>query len=53
VSDARSPAFSGVMGIAKHGFDYREAVRSGRLNLGGPVAKRARQIGEALRRYFM
>lgn len=53
VSDAREPAFSGVMGIAKHGFDYREAVRSGRLQLGGPVVKRAMRIGEALRRYFM
>lgn len=51
--DAKGPAFSGVVGIAKHGFDYRAAVRTGRLQLNGPVAKGARRIGEALRRYFL
>lgn len=51
--DAKGPEFSGVVGIAKHGFEYRAAVRTGRLQLNGPVVKGARRLGEALRRYFL
>jgi cell division protein FtsA len=50
--EARGPEFSGAAGLVRHGFDYRAAVRGGRLRLGAPVVQRARQIGEALRRYF-
>lgn len=48
----RSPEFSGVVGIACHGFEYRAAARSGRLSLRGPVADSARRIGNAFRKYF-
>lgn len=48
----QGPEFSGVVGIALHGFDYRAAARTGRLGLRGPVAHNARKIGEAFRKYF-
>ena len=50
--EARGPEFSGAIGLLRHGFDYRAAVRGGRLRLSAPVVQRAKQIGEALRRYF-
>jgi len=50
--EARGPEYSGAVGLIRHGFDYRAAVRGGRLRLGAPVVQRAKQIGEALRRYF-
>jgi cell division protein FtsA len=51
--EARGPEFSGAIGLVRHGFDYRAAARAGRIRLSVPVAVRhARQIGEALRRYF-
>lgn len=49
-ADARGPEYSGAVGLIKHGLEYRAAVRDGRLGLTGPVARRARQIGEALLR---
>ncbi len=50
--EARGPEFAGAIGLIRHGFDYRAAVRGGRLRLSAPVVQRAKQIGEALRRYF-
>lgn len=51
--EARGPEYSGALGLVRHGFDYRAAARAGRLRLGAPVVvQRAKQIGEALRRYF-
>ena len=51
-SRVRGSEFSGVIGIALHGFDYRAATRSGRLALRGPVVQNARKIGQAFRKYF-
>lgn len=51
--EARGPEYSGAIGLVRHGFDYRAAARAGRLRLSAPVVMlRAKQIGEALRRYF-
>lgn len=49
---AKQPEFAGVIGVAKHGFDYRAATRSGRITLRGPVAHSAKRIGQAFRKYF-
>ena len=49
---AKGPEFSGVVGIALHGFNYRAAARAGRLALRGPVVQNARKIGQAFRKYF-
>jgi cell division protein FtsA len=49
---AKRPEFSGVIGVARHGFDYRHATRSGRISFRGPVAHSAKRIGEAFRKYF-
>ncbi len=49
---ARQPAFSGVLGVACHGFDYRAATRSGRLMARTPVMHSARIIGDTFRKYF-
>ncbi len=49
---AKGPEFSGVVGIALHGFNYRAAARAGRLTLRGPVVQNARKIGQAFRKYF-
>jgi cell division protein FtsA len=49
---AREPQFSGVVGVARHGFDYRTATRSGRISFRGPVAHGAKRIGEAFKKYF-
>jgi cell division protein FtsA len=51
-SDARGPEYCGAVGLIKHGFEFRAAVRDGRLSLTGPVARRARQLSEALLRYL-
>ena len=51
-SKACGSEFSGVIGVALHGFDYRAASRSGRLALRGPVVHNARKIGQAFRKYF-
>lgn len=51
-TNARGPEFSGVIGVARHGFDYRLATRSGRISFRGPVAHSAKRIGEAFRKYF-
>lgn len=52
-SRAKGPDFSGVVGIALHGFDYRAAERAGRLSLPGPVLENARRIRQVIRRYFL
>lgn len=49
---ARIPEFSGVIGVARHGFDYRTATRSGRISLRGPVAHSAKRIAQSFRKYF-
>lgn len=49
---AKGPEFSGVVGIALHGFNYRAAARAGRLAFRGPMAQNARKIGQAFRKYF-
>ena len=49
---AKGPEFSGVVGIALHGFNYRAAARAGRLALRGPVVQNARKLGQAFRKYF-
>lgn len=49
---AKQPEFVGVIGVARHGFDYRAATRSGRISLRGPVAHSAKRIGQAFRKYF-
>ena len=49
---ARQAAFSGVIGVACHGFDYRAATRSGRMIARTPVLQSARIIGETFRKYF-
>lgn len=51
-SAVRSPEFSGVVGIARHGFVYRAAIRNGRLSQRGAVATGARKFWKAFRRYF-
>ena len=51
-TEARKPEFSGVIGVARHGFDYRAATRSGRIALRGPVAYKAKRISQAFKRYF-
>ena len=50
--EAKKPEFSGVIGVIRHGFDYRSATRSGRIGLRGPVAHKAKRIGQAFKRYF-
>lgn len=52
-AQAKRPEFSGVIGVARHGFDYRTATRSGRISLRGPVAHGAKRIGQAFRKYFL
>lgn len=51
-TQAKQAEFSGVIGVARHGFDYRAATRSGRIALRGPVAHGAKRIGQAFRKYF-
>ena len=51
-SQANKPEFSGVIGVARHGFDYRTATRSGRISFRGPVAHGAKRLGDAFRKYF-
>ena len=51
-SRAKGPDFSGVVGIALHGFDFRAAARAGRLGFRGPVVQNARKIGQVFRKYF-
>lgn len=51
-SNANQPEFSGVIGVACHGFNYRHATRNGRISFRGPVAHGAKRIGEAFRKYF-
>ena len=48
--EARGPEFCGAVGLIKHGFEFRAAVRDGRLSLTSPVARRARKLSEALLR---
>lgn len=48
----KSPEFSGVVGIARHGFNYRSAHRNGRFNSRGPLAAGARNLSRAVRKYF-
>jgi cell division protein FtsA len=49
-AEVRGPEYCGAIGLIKHGFEFRAAVRDGRLGLTGPVARRARQLSEALLR---
>ena len=49
---ARKPEFSGVIGVACHGFEYRAATRSGRISMRGPMVQSARIIGDTFRKYF-
>jgi hypothetical protein len=51
-TNAKAPEYSGVIGVARHGFDYRTATRSGRIALRGPVAHSAKRLGQAFRKYF-
>ncbi len=49
-AEARGAEYCGAVGLIKHGFEFRAAVRDGRLGLTSPVARRARKISEALLR---
>jgi cell division protein FtsA len=50
---AKSPDYSGAVGIVRHAFDYRNAVRSGRVEANGAMVSLSRRIGRFLRRYFL
>ena len=47
-----APACSSVVGIARHGFNFRAAARNGRLSNRGPVFSGARKLGRAVGKYF-
>ncbi len=49
----KGPEFSAAVGIVRHGFDFRDAARNGRVEPRGPVASRFRRLGRFLRKYFI
>jgi cell division protein FtsA len=49
---AQAPEYSGLIGVVRHGFDHRNASRTGRLNLQGPVLQKAKIIGQTFKKYF-
>lgn len=46
------PEFSAVIGIARHGFDFRGSRRDGPLAASGSVVTGARRLSKAFRKYF-
>ncbi len=50
---ARSPEYSGAVGIVLHAFDYRNAVRNGRVEANGAMVSLSRRFGRFFRRYFL
>ncbi len=51
-SAARGPECSGIIGVARHGFEFRTASRNGRLKAAGAVVEQARRIGYVFKKYF-
>ena len=50
---ARSPEYAGAVGIVRHAFDYRNAVRNGRVEANGAMVSFSRRMGRFFRRYFL
>lgn len=50
---ARSPEYSGAVGIVRHAFDYRNAVRNGRVEASGAMVSLSRRVTRFFRRYFL
>jgi cell division protein FtsA len=48
----QAPEFAGLLGIARHGFQYRAAARNGGVE-GGSARSWLRRTGRFLRRYFI
>lgn len=51
-SPVNAPEFSAVVGVAKHGARYRDAVRSGRVHGRGGGGRFWKWLWDAIRRYF-
>ncbi len=49
----RSPEYAGAVGIVRHAFDYRNAVRNGRVEANGAMVSFSRRMGRFFRRYFL
>ncbi len=49
----KSPEYSGAVGIVRHAFDYRHAVRNGRVEANGAMVSMSRRVGRFFRRYFL
>lgn len=47
-----SPEFSAVIGIARHGFDFRASGRTGRLAANDPISMNVRRLVKVFRKYF-
>jgi cell division protein FtsA len=49
---ANAPEFSAAVGLVRHAFAYRAALRAGRIEGRGPGGSRFRRLGHAFRKYF-
>ncbi len=46
------PEFSAAAGVIRHAFEYRNAVRAGRIEGRGPSGSGIRRLGRVIRKYF-
>jgi len=47
-----APEFSAAAGVVRHAFEYRDAVRQGRIEGHGMMGSGLRRVGRVLRKYF-
>ncbi len=50
--EVTEPEFSGVSGIIRHGFAYRDAARAGRLESRGIIGATTYKVAQLIRKYF-
>lgn len=51
-SSMKTPEFSAVVGVARHGLEYRSSKHTSHALPNGPVATSVRVIGNVVRKYF-